>query len=118
VPLERSQHLVTPVLGWWRQPSRVQVVDEAESASVFRVPVAELVDARNRGCTVIRHADQEWRGPAFVAHAGGREHLVWGFTAMLLDALFDELGWAEPWDAAREFPLAGAPAPRGAANED
>jgi len=118
VPLERSQHLVAPVLGWWREPSPVQVVDEAESASVFRTPVAELLDAANRGSTVIRRAGHEWRGPAFIAHAGGREHLVWGFTAMLLDALFDELGWAEPWDASREFPLVGAPAPRGEFNED
>ena len=118
VPLERSRHLVTPVLGWWRKPSAVQVVDEAESASVFRVPVAELVAAGNRGSTVIRSGNQEWRGPAFLARSGRREHLVWGFTAMLLDALFDELGWAEPWDASREFPLVGAPAPRGEFNED
>jgi hypothetical protein len=94
------------VLGWWRKPSPVHVVDEAESASVFRVPVAELVAAENRGSTVIRHGSEEWRGPAFIARSGGREHLIWGFTGTLLDALFDELGWAEPWDAAREFPLA------------
>ncbi|MDF2580962.1 MAG: coenzyme pyrophosphatase [Microbacterium sp.] len=32
ISLAFSQHLVTPVLGWWRHPSPVRVVDEAESA--------------------------------------------------------------------------------------
>ena len=105
VPLEYSQHVVTPVLAWWRHPSPVHVVDEAESAAVFRAPVADLLDPANRGSTVIRRDGQEWRGPGFlVPHATG-EHLVWGFTGMLLDGLFDRLGWTEPWDATRELPL-------------
>lgn len=101
VPLEYSGHLVTPVLGWWRHPSPVRVVDEAESADVFRAPVADLLDAANRGVTVIRRDGQEWRGPAFEV-AG---HLVWGFTGILLDALFEQLGWTEPWDTMRELAL-------------
>ena len=105
VPLAFSQHVVTPVLAWWRHPSPVRVVDEAESADVFRAPVADLLDPANRGVTVIRRDGQEWRGPGFVVpHAAG-EHLVWGFTGMLLDGLFDLLGWTEPWDADRELPL-------------
>lgn len=105
VPLAFSGHLVTPVIGWWRHPSPVRVVDEAESADVFRAPVADLLDPANRGVTVIRRDGQEWRGPGFlVRHATG-EHLVWGFTGMVLDALFDRLGWTEPWDAGRELPL-------------
>ncbi len=106
IPLVYSQHLVTPVLGWWRHPSPVRVVDEAESADVFRAPVADLLDPANRGVTVIRRDGQEWRGPGFhVRHMSG-DHLVWGFTAMLLDGLFDRLGWTEPWDDRRELPLA------------
>ena len=104
VPLEFSGHLVTPVLAWWRQPSPVGVVDAAESADVFRAPVAELLDARNRGVTVVRRDGQAWRGPAFEV----RGHVVWGFTALLLDALFERLGWTESWQdgaAAREIPL-------------
>ena len=105
IPLEYSQHLVTPVLAWWRHPSPVRVVDEAESAAVFRAPVADLLDPANRGSTVIRRDGQEWRGPGFlVPHATG-EHLVWGFTGMVLDGLFDRLGWTEPWDPERELPL-------------
>ncbi len=105
IPLLYSQHLVTPVLAWWRHPSPVRVVDEAESADVFRAPVADLLDPATRGSTVIRRDGQEWRGPGFlVPHAHGA-HLVWGFTGMLLDGLFDRLGWTEPWDAERELPL-------------
>ena len=101
VPLEFSGHLVTPVLGWWRHPSPVRVVDVAESADVFRAPVADLLHPQNRGVTVTRRGGQEWRGPAFEVHW----HLVWGFTALLLDALFDRLGWTEPWDRTREIAL-------------
>jgi len=105
VPLEYSRHLVTPVLGWWRHPSPVRVVDEAESADVFRAPVADLLDPAHRGSTVVRRDGREWRGPGFLVSVDGREHLVWGFTGMVLDALFDRLGWTEPWDRARELPL-------------
>lgn len=105
IPLAFSQHLVTPVLGWWRHPSAIRVVDEAESADVFRVPVADLLNPSNRGVTVIRRDGQEWRGPAFLVRNATGEHLVWGFTGMLLEGLFDRLGWTEPWDQSRELPL-------------
>ncbi len=113
VPLAFTRHVVSPVLGWWRHPSPVHVVDVAESADVFRAPVADLLDPANRGVTVIRRDGQEWRGPAFLVpattDAAGaperEEHLVWGFTAMLLEGLFDRLGWSEPWDRTREIPL-------------
>lgn len=107
IPLAYSQHLVTPVLAWWRHPSPVRVVDVAESAAVFRAPVADLLDPAHRGVTVIRRDGAEWRGPGFVVPRpdGGDPHLVWGFTAMLLDGLFDRLGWTESWDATRELPL-------------
>lgn len=101
VPLAYSRHAVTPVLGWWQHPSPVRVVDVAESAAVFRAPVADLLDPANRGITVIRRDGQVWRGPGFMVG----EHLVWGFTAMLLDGLFQRLGWSEPWDQTREFAL-------------
>lgn len=105
IPLAYSQHLVTPVLAWWRHPSPVRVVDEAESAAVFRAPVADLLDPARRGSTVIRRDGQEWRGPGFVVQYATGEHLVWGFTGMVLDGLFDRLGWTEPWDPDREIPL-------------
>lgn len=105
VSLDYSRHLVTPVLAWWAHPSPVRVVDEAESAAVFRTPVADLLDPARRGTTVLHRDGREWRGPGFVVPHGTGEYLVWGFTAMVLDALFERLGWTEPWDATRELPL-------------
>lgn len=106
VPLAHSNHLVEPVLGWWRDPSPIRAVDQRESAAVFRVPVADLLDPAHRGVTVIRRGGQEWRGPAFTVDAESGRHLVWGFTAMLLDALFERLSWTEPWDREHVLPLA------------
>lgn len=105
VPLAFSGHIVTPVIAWWRHPTPVGVVDEGESSAVFRAPVADLLDPSNRGVTVIRRDGDEWRGPGFVVPGADSAHLVWGFTAMLLDGLFDQLGWSEPWDRERELAL-------------
>ena len=107
IPLAYSGHVVTPVLGWWAAPTPVAPVDQAESSAVFRTPVADLLDPANRGTTVLRRDDREWRGPGFTITGGGEDRLVWGFTALVLDAMFDRLGWTEPWDAAREIDLEG-----------
>jgi 8-oxo-dGTP pyrophosphatase MutT (NUDIX family) len=96
-PLMVSDHLVTPVLGWWTKPSQVAAVDAAETVDVFRVPVAELLHPEHRMTAVVVRDEFEFRSPAF--RVG--EVLVWGFTAILLSTLFDELGWASAWDASR-----------------
>ncbi|WP_295779874.1 CoA pyrophosphatase [uncultured Microbacterium sp.] len=105
VPLAFSRHEVTPVLGWWTRPTPVRAVDAAESAEVFRAPVADLLDPARRGVTVICRDGREWRGPAFSLETPRGPQTVWGFTALLLDGLFDRLGWTEAWDAEREIPL-------------
>lgn len=105
LPVPNSGHLVTPVLGWWARPTPVGVIDRAESAHVFRTPVADLLDPANRVTTVLRHEDHEWRGPGWLVTVAGVEHLVWGFTAGVLDALFTALGWTEEWDRGRELVL-------------
>ena len=100
LPVPVSDHLVTPVLAWWSQPSPVDVVDVGESATVFRAPVADLLDPHRRRTALYRHgpgAASSTGSPAFLV---GR-HLVWGFTAIVLSTLFDELGWTEPWDRGR-----------------
>ncbi|GHG51634.1 coenzyme A pyrophosphatase [Flavimobilis marinus] len=96
LPLPVSDHLVTPVLAWWREPSAVRAVDAGESAGVFRAPVADLLDPANRRTSVL--PGTPYRGPAFLV----ADHLVWGFTALVLDQLFDALGWTEAWDRSRE----------------
>jgi 8-oxo-dGTP pyrophosphatase MutT (NUDIX family) len=107
IPLAYSGHVVTPVLGWWAAPTPVAPVDRAESSAVFRVPVADLLDPANRGTTVLRRDGAEWRGPGFTVHGAGAERLVWGFTGLVLDTMFDRLGWTEPWDRDREIELDG-----------
>lgn len=92
-----SNHLVTPVPAWWTRPSEVAAVDHDESVEVFRVPVADLLEPSNRGNTQHAIGTQTFRSPAFTV--GGR--VVWGFTARVLSRMFDELGWAEPWDPER-----------------
>ncbi|EYR63074.1 NUDIX hydrolase [Actinotalea ferrariae CF5-4] len=101
VPVPVSRHLVTPVLAWWHEPSAVGVVDRGESAHVFRTPVADLVDPAQRRTVVVEVAGGRRRTPAFLAG----DHVVWGFTAMVLDTVLDALGWAEPWDRTREIPV-------------
>jgi 8-oxo-dGTP pyrophosphatase MutT (NUDIX family) len=86
-----SRYAVTPVLGWWRKPSPVGVVDPAEVASVHRVPLADLTDPANR--FRVRHRSG-YVGPAF----GVAGLVVWGFTGGLIDRLFTLLGWNRPWD--------------------
>jgi 8-oxo-dGTP pyrophosphatase MutT (NUDIX family) len=89
-----SDYVVTPVLGWWRHPSPVSVVDEVEVASVHRVRLADLLDPRNRFQT--RHPSG-FTGAAFDV-AG---LYVWGFTAGLLDRMLRLAGWERAWDRTR-----------------
>ena len=92
-----SNHVVTPVAAWWTMPSAVAAVDHAETVDVFRAPVAELLDPANRGSVEHRVGTRTFRSPAFTLG----DTLVWGFTAIVLSRMFDELGWAVPWDADR-----------------
>lgn len=101
-----SNNLVTPVVGWWQHPSHI-AADHSESVEVFRAPVAELLDPRNRGTSYIRRGSHVHRGAAFQLHPRFDSRIVWGFSGMVLAKLFDELGWATPWDASREFPVQG-----------
>ena len=95
--LPRGNFLVTPVLGWWASQSPVRVVDYGESAQVFRVPVRDLLDPDNRVMATVTRAGQTFQSPAFTVN----DVVVWGFTGMILNQLFDQLGWAVPWDRAR-----------------
>ncbi|MEU4796355.1 CoA pyrophosphatase [Streptomyces sp. NPDC023327] len=93
-----SDFVVTPVLGWWRTPTPVGVVDPNETARVFTVPVADLTDPANRA-TVVHPSGH--RGPAFLVESA----LVWGFTAGVIDRVLHFAGWERPWDRERQVPL-------------
>ena len=93
--IPNSGYVVTPVLGWWREPSPVAVVDPVEVAAVHRVPLAELTDPGNR--LTVRHPPTGRVMPGFRV----RGMLVWGFTAGLLDRLLSLAGWEQPWPRER-----------------
>ncbi|WAH95780.1 NUDIX hydrolase [Arthrobacter sp. MMS18-M83] len=95
--LIRSNFVVTPVLAWWASPSPVRVVDYAESAQVFRVPVRDLLDPDNRYTGTLTRFGRTFSSPVFKVNG----LVVWGFTGMVLSGLFDALGWTVPWDAER-----------------
>lgn len=99
--LAHSNFLVTPVLGWWRSQSPVRVVDYAESAQVFRVPVRDLLDPDNRVMATVHRAGRSFDSPAFTVNGV----VVWGFTGIVLNGLFEQLGWAVPWDRSRLHPM-------------
>ncbi|EEN84161.1 hydrolase, NUDIX family, partial [Rhodococcus erythropolis SK121] len=82
---------VTPVLGYWEQPTTVGIQDEGEVGRVARVPLRTLLDPDNR--FQVRHP-LGYQGPAFRADG----MLVWGFTAGILAALFTVSGWEIPWN--------------------
>lgn len=100
--LAHSSYLVTPVLGWWEEPAPIRVVDYAESAQVFRVPVRDLLDPDNRALATVNRGDRTFESPAFIVNGV----VVWGFTGIVLNGLFEQLGWAVPWDRSRTYPIA------------
>ncbi|MCW4464004.1 CoA pyrophosphatase [Glutamicibacter sp. MNS18] len=96
-----TNFLVTPVIGWWREECEVYPVDPGESQDVFRAPVARLLDPHNRLNAVVERGNRQFKGPAFDYE--GR--IIWGFTAIVLDRLFNELGWTRQWNAKREIKM-------------
>ena len=95
--LAPSGNSVTPVIGWWTRPGEVRAVDRAEVERAARVPVAALLDPRHRFTAVFG----PYRAPGFDVDG----LFVWGFTAMLLDAVFELAGVTQPWDETRERDL-------------
>lgn len=92
--LPPSNFAVTPVLGWWREESPVAVVDTREVNAVLRVPLEELLDPRHR--VTVTHPNG-YTSPGFLI---GEEQplILWGFTAGLINQLFDYIGLTRDWD--------------------
>lgn len=85
------EFVVTPVLGWWREPGSVDGIDPAEVHRAVRAPLADLLDPASR--FTVTHPSG-YRGPGFEFDG----LFVWGFTAGLLSAVFDFGGLTIPWD--------------------
>ena len=95
--LPPSNFAVTTVLGWWRAPSPVGVVDPDEVHAVWPAPIGELLDPAHRITVSLTNG---WRSPAFLI-GPDKDVLLWGFTAGIVSRLFDHLGWTVPWDESR-----------------
>lgn len=95
--LPPSNFAVTPVVGWWREECAVGVVDRAEVQSVFRAPIEELLDPEYR--VTVTHPSG-YSSPGFLV---GPEHdlILWGFTAGLVNKLFEHVRLNQPWDESR-----------------
>jgi 8-oxo-dGTP pyrophosphatase MutT (NUDIX family) len=96
--VEVSGFDVTAVIGWWREPSPVAVIDSREAASIDIVPVAVLTDPAHRAR--VSHPSG-YTGPGFEVNG----QLIWGLTAHLLDGVLDLAGWQRPWDRRRVVPI-------------
>ena len=104
--LPPSNFAVTPVLGYWRDPSPLplQPVSDQEVVTVLHHPIDQLLDPGNRFS--VTHPSG-WRGPAFDI---GTPMPLWGFTAGIVARLFEVLGWDTPWDDTVTRPLPELPA--------
>ena len=96
--LQPRQFVVTPVLGWWRDPAPIDAVDPREVHRVVRAPLTHLLDPAAR--FTVTHPSG-YKGPGFEFDG----LFVWGFTAMLLSAVLDFGGLTIPWDRRVERPL-------------
>ena len=111
VPVVVSGNVVTPVLAWWASPSAL-IPDGVETAEAFRVAVDALLDPDNRVTVAFHRGEPDRREGEGIIHRGPGfqvgPHLVWGFTAFVLDAVLDSLGWTRPWDPTRLVHLSPA----------
>lgn len=93
-----SGYRVIPVVGYWRTPGPIRVMDPAETAVVTRIPISRLVDPARRGRVSLSSGRS---GAAFEVE----DLVIWGFTAMLLDVVLEFGGWTRPWQPGRELQL-------------
>jgi 8-oxo-dGTP pyrophosphatase MutT (NUDIX family) len=99
--LPPSNFAVTPVLAWWREQSPVRVVDPAEVHAVLRVPLEELLDPAHR--VTVTHP-VGYSSPGFLI-GEAKDLILWGFTAGLINKLFDYVGLTREWDPSITHPL-------------
>ena len=96
--LPPSNFAVTPVLGWWREPTGVSIVSPAEVHAIHHVPIEELLDPAHR--VMVRHPRIGYVSPGYLI-GRDKDVILWGFTGGIIARLFDFLGWTRPWDESR-----------------
>lgn len=95
--LPPSNFAVTPVLGWWEEPTRLSIVSPDEVHRIHRVKIDDLLDPEHR---INVRAPNGWLGPGFLI-GPDRDLVLWGFTGGIIARLFDFLGWTREWDESR-----------------
>ena len=93
-----SNFAVTAVLGWWKDPSRVEVVDPRGGQ---RGPPGADRGAARPPAPGDRPTPNGYSGPGFLI-GDSKDLILWGFTAGLISTLFDHVGLTRPWDASVE----------------
>jgi 8-oxo-dGTP pyrophosphatase MutT (NUDIX family) len=90
----RSKFRVSSLVGWWLSPGELCTHDRREIASIHVIEVSRLLAKKNRVTWVhpLGHT-----GPGFTVDG----LFIWGFTAGVLDRLFELAGWTQPWDKSR-----------------
>jgi 8-oxo-dGTP pyrophosphatase MutT (NUDIX family) len=86
-----SNFLVTPILGYWREPHEFALEGSSEVVRTEFIPLEELADPTNR--IMLRHRSG-YRGPAFDV----ADMRIWGFTAGILDRLIYHAGFEQEWN--------------------
>ncbi len=95
VGLVPSNHTVTPVLAWWREPTSPLVPDGIEIVESVVMPLATLADPAHR--VSVRHPAWPATFPGYAVPGW----FVWGFTAWLLTHLLTAAGADVAWDTHR-----------------
>lgn len=97
-PLSVTNYAVTPVLAWWPEPAPLSITSPQEVGRVVRAPLEALLAPENR--FTVTHPSG-YRGPGFAVDG----LFIWGFTARLLDEVFEFAGLNRPWDSRVVHPL-------------
>lgn len=93
-----SNFSVTPVVGWWAQPSEVTVKSADEVHAIHKATIKDLCDPQWR---IRVHSP---RAPGFVMPGFliGDDHdvILWGFTGGVIHRYFAYMGWLTDVDDA------------------
>lgn len=100
--LPPSNHAVTPVVGWWADPTEVAPTSPEEVHAVYRVPISELCDPTHR--VTVRSPARGWRTPGFLI-GPDKDVILWGFTGGVVARFFQHLGWIDDMPDAPDVEL-------------
>jgi 8-oxo-dGTP pyrophosphatase MutT (NUDIX family) len=100
--LPPSDNAVTPVVGWWADPSEVEPTSVDEVHAVYRVPISELREPAHR--ITVRSPRNNWRMPGFLI-GPDKDVILWGFTGGIVQRFLGYLGWIDDLPDAPEVEL-------------